>query len=106
MQYRIKKSTDNKYYWTFIATNGKIIVTSETLDSHSACLIGIQISKRSITIYNFEVRHSKDLKYYFVQKANNHEILCVSEVYETQNSCLLAIDLIRKNGPSAPIVDF
>ncbi|MHA8100724.1 YegP family protein [Aquirufa nivalisilvae] len=102
--YKILISKDNKPYWIFVASNGKIIANSETFNSREACISGIRSSKNSLTMFHFEIYISTDSKYYFVQKANNYEILCKSEMYETKQMCLHGIEVMQNLCPSALIV--
>lgn len=104
MKYIVKISWDKRPYWIFSATNGQVIVTSETFNSSEACYRGIRSSKTSTSNTNFEVKVSIDSKYYFVQKANNHEVLCVSEMYESRQACINSITLLQRNAQSAPVV--
>jgi uncharacterized protein YegP (UPF0339 family) len=104
MKYVVKISWDKRPYWIFSATNGQVIVTSETFNSSEACYRGIRSSKTSTSNTNFEVKVSIDSKYYFVQKANNHEVLCVSELYESRQACINSITILQRNAQSAPIV--
>ena len=52
----------------------------------------------------FVIKKSKD-QYIFDLKAANGEIIATSERYETKASAKSGIESVKKNAPSAPVVD-
>ncbi len=53
----------------------------------------------------FEVYKDKSGKYRFRLKAGNGQIIAVSEGYNSKPACMNGIDSIKKNAPTAPIVE-
>lgn len=53
----------------------------------------------------FEVKKQKDGQFYFVLKAGNGEIIARSEAYKAKSGCMNGIESVRKNAPSAQVVD-
>lgn len=42
MRFEIRKSKDEQFYYVFIARNGKIMVTSETMTKKRSCIDSIE----------------------------------------------------------------
>ncbi|RDI66832.1 YegP family protein [Nocardia pseudobrasiliensis] len=53
----------------------------------------------------FEIYQDKSNKYRFRLKATNGEIIAVGEAYESRAACKNGIESIKKNAPTAEIVD-
>ena len=46
MKYKIKKSKDNQYYFTVVADNGRVLVTSETYKQKQSAEKAIEAIKK------------------------------------------------------------
>jgi uncharacterized protein YegP (UPF0339 family) len=53
----------------------------------------------------FEVWADKAGEYRFKLKASNGEVIATSEGYSTKKSCMSGIESVRKNAPTATIVE-
>lgn len=53
----------------------------------------------------FEIYQDKAGKYRFRLKAGNGEIIAVGEAYNSKSSCKNGIDSIKRNAPTAEIVE-
>lgn len=53
----------------------------------------------------FEVYKDKAGEYRFKLKAANGEIIAVSEGYSSKSSCMNGIESVKKNAPTAKIVE-
>ena len=103
------------------AANGEVIATSEVYNSREACLNGIEsvmhnadraaVEDQTIEGYaqekhpKFEVYRDKAGEFRFRLKATNGQIIAVGEGYTAKASCLNGIESVKKNAPSAQIVD-
>lgn len=47
MKYEIRKSSNGKFYWVFIARNGEVVCTSQLLKTKQAARKGLRSNKRS-----------------------------------------------------------
>jgi uncharacterized protein YegP (UPF0339 family) len=43
MRFQIRKSSNGQYYYVLIASNGKILVTSETMKKKPSCINSINV---------------------------------------------------------------
>lgn len=104
--YRIKKTINNEYRWTFHASNGENILTSETFKTNSGCRESIASSKRNLADANFAKRTSVRNEPYFVQIASgNYEPLATSEMYSSSYARDNGIRVVQTEAPAAPIDD-
>ncbi|WP_330458693.1 YegP family protein [Streptomyces sp. NBC_00820] len=53
----------------------------------------------------FEVYEDKDHKHRFRLKAGNGEIIAASQAYESRESCMKGIESVKRNAPTAPVID-
>lgn len=54
---------------------------------------------------NFVIRKSSDNQYYFYLRANNSQIVVTSETYTRKQSALDGIAVVKREAPSASILD-
>ena len=53
----------------------------------------------------FEIYKDKAGKYRFRLKASNGEVIAVGEAYESKSGCKNGIESVKKNAPTADIVE-
>ena len=53
----------------------------------------------------FEVYKDKSGEYRFRLKAGNGQVIAVSEGYKSKTSCMNGIESVKKNAPTAAIVE-
>lgn len=118
-KFYIKKGKSG-FTFNLKADNGNIIAVSEVYAAVSSCKGGIEsVRKNSVeakledqtlegykaeTNPKFEIYLDKKKEYRFRLKARNGEIIASGEGYKTKKSCLNGVESIRKNAPSAEIV--
>ncbi|MFT8319746.1 MAG: YegP family protein [Bacillus sp. (in: firmicutes)] len=99
--YVINKSSNGQYYFVLKASNGQVLVTSETYTTKSNCKNGISSVKINGKYdANYTRLISNNEQYYFVIKSSaNGQVLATSETYVTSQSresgiasCKLNID--------------
>ncbi len=95
-KYKIHRSKkDNNFYFSLIAKNGEIILTSEGYLARDGAINGINsVSIHGKNISNFEIKESKDKKYYFILIARNNKIIGTSEMYNQKDSALNGIESV------------
>ncbi|XJR90299.1 YegP family protein [Elizabethkingia anophelis] len=102
----VSKRFNGGYQFNLKATNGQIILASETYSSKSSCLKGIEAVKESSKIDEcFEKKITNNNKYYFVLKAFNGAIVGSSELYESSIAIDNAIESVKRNASNASIED-
>lgn len=58
-----------------------------------------------INMSKFEVYKDKSGEFRFRLKAANGQVIATSEGYKTKASCMNGIDSVKKNAPSAEVVE-
>src|SRR4051812_42619514 len=95
-----------KFRFNLKASNGQTILTSETYESRSAAVKGVQsVKKGAGNDKRFERKTAKDGSSYFVLKAANGEPIGKSEMYKTKASMENGVASVGRNAPEAPVVD-
>lgn len=105
-KFEIKTGKSGKFSFNLKASNGQVILSSESYDSRKGAEGGIaSVKKNASTDARFERKTAKDGSAYFVLKASNGEIIGKSEMYKSAASRDNGIASIGKNAPDAPVVD-
>lgn len=102
----IKAGKSGKFSFNLKASNGQIILSSESYDSRKGAEGGIaSVKKNAGNDARFERKTAKDGSSFFVLKAANGEPIGKSEMYKTKRSMEAGIVSVGKNAPDAPIAD-
>ncbi len=105
-KFEIKAGKNGKFRFNLKASNGQIILSSESYDSRSGCEKGIEsVRKNAASDARFERKAAKDGSSYFVLKAANGEPIGKSEMYKTKRSMENGIASVGKNAPDASVAD-
>jgi len=105
-KFEIKTGKSGKFSFNLKASNGQVILSSESYDSRKGAEGGIaSVKKNAGTDARFERKTAKDGSAYFVLKASNGEIVGKSEMYKSAASRDNGIASVGKNAPDAPVVD-
>ena len=119
-KFTVKETKNGGFRFNLKAGNGEVIATSETYNTESACMNGIESVRKNaveakledqtvadfapVTNPKFEVYKDKAGEFRFRLKARNGEIILTGESYKAKASCLNGIDSIRRNAPDSPVV--
>ena len=105
-KFEIKTGKSGKVHFNLKASNGQVILTSETYSDRKAAEKGIaSVRKNAGNDGRFERKTAKDGSPYFVLKAANGEPIGKSEMYKTVRSMENGVASVKKNAPDAPIAD-
>jgi uncharacterized protein len=105
-RFEIKAGKNGKFRFNLKASNGQIILSSESYDSRSGCENGIEsVRKNAGNDGRFERKSAKDGSSFFVLKAANGEPIGKSEMYRTKRSMEGGIASVGKNAPTATVAD-
>ena len=97
---------NGKFRFNLKASNGQIILTSESYDSRKGAENGIaSVRKNAGNDARFERKKAKDGSPYFTLKAANGEPIGKSEMYKSPRSMENGIESVRKNAADAVTVD-
>ena len=105
-KFEIKAGKNGKFRFNLKASNGQIILSSESYDSRNGCEKGIEsVRKNAGNDGRFERKTAKDGSSYFVLKAANGEPIGKSEMYKTKRSMESGIASVGKNAADAKVAD-
>jgi len=115
----VKPAAKNGFMFNLIASNGKVICTSQVYANESSCLSGIESVKKNsrskiedqtvegyskLTNPKYEIFKDSGDKYRFRLKAMNGEIVAASQGYMSKESTKKGIASISVNAVDAPII--
>lgn len=105
-KFEIRSGKTGKFSFNLKASNGQIILTSESYDSRKGAEGGIaSVRKNASNDKRFERKTAKDGSPFFVLKAANGEPIGKSEMYKTKRSMENGIASVGKHAPDAPVTD-
>ena len=105
-KFEITQRKNGEFQFNLKASNGEIILTSEGYTAKEGCKNGIEsVKKNSQNDDRFERKLSSNGKFFFNLKATNGQVIGTSEMYESETSREKGIASVKKNAPSAEIVD-
>ena len=105
-KFEIKAGKNGKYRFNLKSSNGQIILTSESYDSRSGAVSGIEsVRKNAGNDSRFERKTAKDGSAFFVLKAANGEPIGKSEMYASKRSMENGIASVGKNAVDATVAD-
>lgn len=104
-KYEIATNRANEFYFRLKASNGEIILSSESYKTKQGCENGIEsVRENCIDESNFDIRVSKDRKRYFVLKAQNGETIGRSETYNSLANTINGINSVKRFGQTQEVV--
>jgi uncharacterized protein YegP (UPF0339 family) len=104
--FRIKRASNNQFYFVLEAENGKVVLSSEMYMRMESVLEGIEsVRKNSIIEERFIRKTENSGKPYFVLVAANKEPIGVSELYSSQKAMENGINSVKRNAPTGQVVD-
>lgn len=102
----LKKGNSGKFVFSLKASNGQVILTSQTYSDKRSALNGIELARKNAgKDANFERRTAKNGQPYFVLKAANTQILGQSEMYATKATMENGVASVRRNASKALLED-
>lgn len=102
----IKLRTNGDVQFDLKAANGQVILTSQGYKSMDSCLNGIaSVKKNSLDDAHFERKTAKNGKPYFNLIATNGQVIGTSEMYSNNANMENGIASVRRNAPTAEIID-
>lgn len=97
-----KSSKNHEYYFRLIASNGRIILSSEGYTAKHTCENGIASVQRSAPIDQRYERKENNGSYTFVLKAAHGEPIGRSESYTSAAAREGGIESVKNDAPIAP----
>jgi 3-hydroxyisobutyrate dehydrogenase-like beta-hydroxyacid dehydrogenase/uncharacterized protein YegP (UPF0339 family) len=105
-KFELKKSKNDKFFFTLHASNGQTILTSEMYEAKASALNGIEsVKKNAGDDGRYGRLAGKDGSPYFVLKAGNGQVIGQSQMYSGEKARDAGIESCQSNGPGATTVD-
>ena len=101
-KYVLTKARGGKFRFNLKASNGKVILSSQSYKSKDGAMGGIKsVQKNGKSAKNFERKKAKNGSPYFVLQAKNGEVIGTSEMYSSNSAMENGIRSVMKNAGSA-----
>ncbi len=105
-KFELKKSKNDKFYFSLLAGNGQTILQSEMYESKASAQNGIaSVKKNASDDGRYDRLNSSKGEPYFVLKAGNHQVIGNSQMYASEKARDNGIDSCKSNAPNAPVDD-
>jgi uncharacterized protein YegP (UPF0339 family) len=105
-KFELKKSTNGKFFFNLLATNGQIILSSEMYETKASALNGIEsVRKNSALEARYAKMTSTNGDPYFTLKAGNHQVIGKSQIYNDERGRTNGIKSCQTNGAGAKLDD-
>lgn len=97
-KFEVLLNKQNKFVFYLLASNGQVILKSQTFSSKEAAVNGIRaVGKCGTDESNYRIRETQKGNYYFILLAENGEEIGRSEIYISKAALYLAIKSVIRN---------
>lgn len=93
------------YFYTLKASNGEVLIKSESYASRDSVLAAIEAIKRNISVGSVVIREDKHGLYQFVLVAKNHRTLVMSANYKTAARAQSASQSFKRFAETSPVIE-
>lgn len=100
----IKRKSLNDFVLYLIASNGEIILTSESYANIPGAKLGLQTVKKNIALGRFQIHSDKNNHYFFKLKDSANKLLGLGQVYSTKKQCSSSISSVKRFSQNADLV--
>ena len=105
-KFELKKTSNDKFVFNLLASNGQVILTSETYDSRASALQGIEsVKKHAPHDARFGRLSARNGAPYFTLKAGNGQVIGQSQMYSGAKARDAGIEAVQHHAPVAVLVD-
>ena len=105
-KFEIRKTKSGQFKFDLKASNGQVILSSETYKSKASCKNGISSVKRNADNDNrYERKTAKNGSPYFNLKAANGQVIGTSEMYSGTSGMENGIASVKTNAADAALDD-
>lgn len=105
-KFELKKSKNDKYFFSLLAANGQTILASEMYDAKAGALAGIEsVKKNAADDARYARLDGKDGSPYFTLRAGNNQVIGQSQMYASAAARDGGIESCKTNGPGASTSD-
>jgi uncharacterized protein len=105
-KFQLKKSKNDKFFFTLHAENGQTVLTSEMYDARASAVNGIEsVKKNAGDDGRYGRLVGKDGSPYFTLKAGNGQVIGQSQMYSGEKARDNGIESCKTNAPGAATDD-
>ena len=105
-KFELRKSRDDKFFFSLLAANGQTILASEMYDTKAGALAGIEsVRKNAADEARYVCLDGKDGSPYFTLRAGNNQVIGQSQMYASAAARDNGIASCKTNGPGAATTD-
>ena len=105
-KFELKKSKNDKFYFSLHAGNGQVILTSEMYEAKASAVNGIEsVKKNGADAARYDKLTGKDGSPYFTLKATNGQVIGQSQMYSGEKARDAGIESVQQNAPGATTSD-
>lgn len=95
---------DTRFFAKLVASNGEIMLRTETYSSLSGVKSGIITVKNNVDANNYAISVDKNGKFFFKIFSTAKRLLCIGETYTTREQCEKAFASVKRFSKTAKIV--
>ncbi|MBQ8196803.1 MAG: DUF1508 domain-containing protein [Clostridia bacterium] len=103
-KWKIVIKRDNEYVAELTASNGEVMLISETYSTADGARNGISTIIKGVETGTFVIYRDKAGNYYFKLKSANNRLLCVGAVYKEKTACIKASESVKRIAKDSPIM--
>ena len=105
-KFELKKSKNDKFFFSLLAGNGQTILSSEMYEAKASAVNGIEsVKKNAAQAGRFDKLTGKDGSPYFTLKAGNGQVVGQSQMYSSEATRDAGIASVMANAPGAAVDD-
>ncbi|MBK6868341.1 MAG: YegP family protein [Burkholderiales bacterium] len=105
-KFELKKSKNAKFFFTLLAGNGQVILSSEMYEAKASAVNGIEsVKKNGGDASRYAKLTGKDGSPYFTLKATNGQVIGQSQMYSSEATRDAGIASCVNNAPGASVDD-
>jgi len=104
-KYQLVKDDEKSYFIKLVASNGQVLLVSQSYASKQSALNGLETIQNAIANQNFTISKDKQNRYQYNLYSNNKQLIVSGETYPVKQSCLSAIQSVLRFAEKAKFVE-
>ncbi len=101
----VEQKSDDEFIATLSASNGEVMLTSETYVSEDGARKGIETIIKAVESGEFVIHKNKSGTFYFKLKSSGNRLLCAGEIYKERTSCENAVESVKRIAADSPVAE-
>ena len=104
-KWTVEQKSDDEFISLLSASNGEVMLTSETYVSEDGARKGIATIIKAVESGEFVIHKTKNGTFYFKLKSAGNRLLCAGEIYKERTSCENAVESVKRIAADSPVVE-